>query len=257
MFLGACGGQSEAARESSSDSAALAPAESPAAPPTPSRFEDKTDDGSFHFRYVWPAEVSAAPALAARLEGERDKALTELRSDWRAAQADAPPDCKSCRGRSYFKTWQVVTDLPRFLSLSATLDTYSGGAHGMQTFDALVWDRQRSRAEQPIAMFRSAEAVDRAIRDAFCDALDVQRAKKRGKTAMRDDTMFNDCIAPVANGTLILGSDSGQAFDRIGFLIPPYNAGPYAEGSYEVTLKVTPALLDAVRDEYRRAFQVP
>ena len=54
--------------------------------------------------------------------------------------------------------------------------------------------------------------------------------------------------------TLILGSRNHKTFDRIGFLIAPYEAGPYAEGSYEVTLPVTPAVLAAVKPEWRGAF---
>ena len=60
--------------------------------------------------------------------------------------------------------------------------------------------------------------------------------------------------APSANSTLIFGSSSGESFDRVGFLVPPYNAGPYAEGAYEVTLPVDAGLIDAIRPEYQRFF---
>jgi hypothetical protein len=56
---------------------------------------------------------------------------------------------------------------------------------------------------------------------------------------------------------VILGSKSHKGFDRIGFLIAPYNAGPYAEGSYEVTLPVTAAVVAAAKPEYRAAFVAP
>ena len=45
-----------------------------------------------------------------------------------------------------------------------------------------------------------------------------------------------------------------QHRDRIGILIGPYEAGPYAEGGYEVTLPVTPAILAVVKPEYRASF---
>ena len=45
-----------------------------------------------------------------------------------------------------------------------------------------------------------------------------------------------------------------MAFDRVGFLIDPYTAGPYAEGTYEVTLPVTRAILAAVKPEYAESF---
>jgi hypothetical protein len=64
---------------------------------------------------------------------------------------------------------------------------------------------------------------------------------------------FDDCLAP-SDVTVLLGSSNKQQFNRIGLIADPYAAGPYAEGSYEVTLPVTPALLKAVKPEYRAAF---
>jgi hypothetical protein len=39
-------------------------------------------------------------------------------------------------------------------------------------------------------------------------------------------------------------------------LVPPYEAGPYAEGAYEVTLPVSAAVVAAVKGEYRPSFEV-
>ena len=67
--------------------------------------------------------------------------------------------------------------------------------------------------------------------------------------------MFDECIKP-SEQTVILGSSNGRTFDKVGVLAGPYAAGPYAEGDYEFTLPVTPALLKAVKPEYRGAFSV-
>lgn len=58
----------------------------------------------------------------------------------------------------------------------------------------------------------------------------------------------------MAETTLILGSSDGERIDRIGLLVGPYVAGPYAEGTYDLTLPVTPAIVAAVRPEWREAF---
>ncbi len=213
--------------------------------------------GSFEFTYAWPAKVTAIAPLAQRFDEERKAQYAKWKAEWDEAQSSEPADCVSCRSRGYDKEWKIVADLPRWLSLSATVYSYTGGAHGGTVFDALVWDREKGVAVKPIDMFRSAEAIDSATQDAFCNELDKARQRKRGGPVKRTGDPFNDCIAPVANSTIIVGSARNRAFDRVGFLIPAYNAGPYAEGSYEVTLPVTPALLDAVRPEYRRAFHVP
>ena len=67
--------------------------------------------------------------------------------------------------------------------------------------------------------------------------------------------MFYDCIKP-SEQTVILGSSNGKAFDKIGILVGPYAAGPYAEGDYELTFPVTARLLAAAKPEYRAAFAV-
>ena len=38
------------------------------------------------------------------------------------------------------------------------------------------------------------------------------------------------------------------------FVIGPYSAGPYAEGSYEVALPVDAAMRGAIKTEYQDAF---
>ena len=67
------------------------------------------------------------------------------------------------------------------------------------------------------------------------------------------DDPFSDCIDPT-DSTIILGSSNGKAFDRIGVLVAPYEAGPYAEGEYEVTLPVNDAVMAAVKPDYRATF---
>jgi len=269
LFLAGCsyesGGEAEATTTSAADPApdeATGENAPDAAAQDAEPFEQKEtagdDSGRFEFTYGWPREVSAIPALAQRLDAERKAALSQWRKEWDEAVADETmADCVSCRSRGYQKDWQVVADLTGYLSLSASVYGYTGGAHGGTVYDALVWDREKGAGVKPIEMFRDAQSLDTATQKAFCDQLDKARARKRGGPVKRSSDPFYDCIAPVANSTVIVGSAGGRRFDRVGFLIPAYNAGPYAEGTYEVTLPVTPAILDAVRPEYRRAFQVP
>ena len=50
------------------------------------------------------------------------------------------------------------------------------------------------------------------------------------------------------------GVTLGLAAGQIGVLIGPYEAGPYVEGGYEVTLPVTAEVLAVVKPEYRASF---
>ncbi|MCA8904279.1 MAG: DUF3298 and DUF4163 domain-containing protein [Hyphomonas sp.] len=261
LVLASCSG--EAPSDADTGISDKAVTESPATPlqpsasPSPAKaeeFAEEEGDGSWTFEYSWPAKASAIAPLAARLLADRKRIYAETRGEWEAAQKDSPPDCVSCRSRSFGQEWKVVTDTPRFLSLSAERYVYTGGAHGMSGFDALLWDKRADRARDTLALFTSESAFVQAVRTGFCAALDRERAKRRGDFEMTVPE-FNECIDPL-EATIILGSSNGKAFNRIGFLIPPYAAGPYAEGSYEVTLPLAKPALAAVKPEYREYFSV-
>src|SRR5690606_12481141 len=125
---------------------------------------------------------------------------------------------------------------------------------GNTSFDTLLWDKRTDKALSPMALFVSADALQAAARDAFCAALNKQREAKRGEPVDPTiDDWMNTC-PKISETTVILGSSNSRTFDRIGFLIDPYTAGPYAEGTYEVTLPVTKAILAAVKPAYAASF---
>ena len=220
-------------------------------------FEDNAekDGASREFAYKWPAEASAIPALAERLAAERDRLLGEQKADWDTALAEFKgEDCVSCKTLSLSKEWEVVADLPRFLSLSASIYVYTGGAHGNSGYAALVWDRETGEGLEPEAMFASEAALQDALGDPWCKALKKEKKERLGED-YSDDGFFP--CPPVSDLTLLPGSSNGQSFDRIGLIAAPYVAGSYAEGAYEVTLPVTQAVLAAVKPEFKPAFALP
>ena len=233
--------------------ALLATAAAPVPKPSSGGVDARTAD--YVFSYSWPAQVEAIPALRAHLaadQAERKRTLAGEAAEARRAAA-ADPDLRFVPYTLEVE-WQVVTDLPGWLSLSQRNSHFEGGAHPNSGFDSRVWDRKAGRALAPRDLFVSAKALDAAIRGPFCDALDRERAVRRGEPVNRasgDD--FDACIAP-SEQTLILGSTDRKRFDRIGILVSPYAAGPYAEGSYDITVPVTPAVLQAVKPEFRAAF---
>ena len=130
-----------------------------------------------------------------------------------------------------------------------------GGAHGIYGRTGHVWDREAERLLDPAAMFDVA-ALERAVRDPYCDRLTRER-RDRHREAIGEDIaaedLFPEC-PPLEDLSLILGSAGGERFDRIGLYAGPYVAGSYAEGAYEITLPVTAAVLDAVKPGYRPHF---
>jgi len=259
MAMSACGvpangaGDAAAPARPASEAAPAAkpqPAAAPARSGKPVSFEEGSDGDSWFFSYSWPAQAKAIAPLDALLRARKDKVRAEVRADWRAAKTECPPDSGACTTRSYEEDWQVVADLPDWLSLSSAIGTYSGGAHGNHGFDALLWDKRTGKARATTDLFESKRAFNDAVRAEFCAALNKERAQRREGEELE---LFEDCFDPT-DAVVIFGSSNGKAFDRIGFLIAPYLAGPYVEGDYEVTLPVTAKVLAQVKPQFRASF---
>jgi hypothetical protein len=262
-MLAACSSPEDMAEKTAAAApGAPATAAAPPAPPTPAPakvdFTDNAKQGtgkdapSRDFAYSWPSAVSAVPELAARFTAERNELLANQKGEWAESLKEfAGQDCFSCVNRDFQKTWEVVADLPRYLSLSAGFYEYSGGAHGNHGSQALVWDREAKTAFDPKALFRSEAALQDALGAAWCKALKAERAKRLGPD-FSDDGFFP--CPQIAELTVLVGSSNKQSFNRIGLIADPYVAGPYVEGSYELTFPVTPKVLAAVKPEFKAAF---
>lgn len=207
------------------------------------------------FRYTYPPAAARIVPLRRWLEADRTTLYARFLVDTRVAQREARKDGYPYRAWDFQKEWSVVTETPRFLSLSGSLYAFTGGAHGNTGSLALLWDKRAQRRLALTAVFGSPAAIQAALGADFCGRLDVERASRRGARVTRGTGPFNDC-PKVSEATLILGSTDRRAIDRVGLLVDQYVAGPYAEGMYEVTLPVTPRLLAAVKPEYRAAFAV-
>ena len=246
---------SEAALSLSDADARDAPSDTPSEAPPAGRSVDVSNE-LYEFSFAYPDAAGAIPRLKELLDGQMAQARSQLASSARDDQKAASQDGFPYRQHSFTAKWDVVTDLPGWLSLSAEVYTFSGGAHGMTNFDSLLWDRRAEAPREPRDLFTSGDALRNAIQGPFCDALDKEREKRRGEPVQRDSgQMFSECVDPLAQ-TLILGSSNHQTFDRIGLLVAPYEAGPYAEGTYEVTVPVTGKVMAVLKPQYRSAFSV-
>lgn len=210
----------------------------------------------YSFDYAYPAQAGAIPALKAWLDAELDRERAELVARAKMGRVEARQG--GFPYNAYYRAtgWDVVTDLPGWLSLSAGIESYEGGAHPNHWPATLLWDKANGKRRAPLDLFVSKQALSQAIRVDFCAAIDRQRTEKRGEKIDRTSSdMFTACIDP-AEQTVILGSSNRRTFDRIGVLVAPYEAGPYVEGEYEATVPVTAAVLAAVKPEYRASFAV-
>lgn len=212
----------------------------------------------YKFSFVSPAKASAIPALYHLMEARADKAKQKIAKEGTKAKADAAAGGYPYNRHEYSEDWTVTADVPGWLSLYATQWVYSGGAHGMTTFDALIWDKKGKAPLAPLDMFQSSAALNTAVSKEYCDAIDQERAKKRDISVAEvraQEGGFNECIS-IDSAALFFESSNSQIFDQIGFLIPPYEAGPYSEGAYEVRVPVNEAIMQVIKPQYRASFAV-
>ena len=213
---------------------------------------EETDDFLFEFSY--PSQAGRIPELAALLDGRLDRIRARLASEAEQARRQLRADGFPYNKHSHSSEWQVVADLPDWLSLSEEVSTYTGGAHGNSTVRSLVWDRKAARAMDAIALFTSPAALEQALGDRFCKGLDSERGKRRGvRPAEGSDEAFDKCPG-IDELEVLVGSSNGRTFNRLTLYAGPYVAGPYSEGAYEVNLDVDRAVLGAVKPEFRAAF---
>ena len=265
LILGSCSDKapdqpvqaSQSASAVSSDPAAAATAASAPQPiaAKPVLIDDSTP--LYEFSYSYPKQAEAIPALAGWFRIDAAKQKRALIGNARQGQAEAKADKRTYYPYGHSTKWAVVAEIPGWLSLSAERWESLGGAHPNPWQEGLVWDKRNGTRHRGTDFFQSPAALTAAIRTPFCAALNKQRAEKRGEPVdTKRSGMFNDCIDP-AKQTVISGSTDKRHFTRIGILIDPYEAGSYAEGNYEVTLPVTPAVLKAIKPMYRSGFAVP
>jgi hypothetical protein len=211
-------------------------------------------NANYNFAYSYPTAAGRIPALKARLDKEAAAEQKDIASEAKDARAEAKENGSPFNPYDSTTEWQVVTDLPGWLSLSGFSSRYEGGAHPQHEPTALLWDKAKNREVKATDLFVSKAALSKAILSPFCESLNRERAKKRGAPVdPKSKDPFDTCFDP-AGSVVILGSADHAHFTRIGILMGPYEAGPYVEGDYEVTLPVTPAVLAIVRPEYRNAF---
>lgn len=223
-----------------------------AKPPEAKPFAISEKNELLEFGYKYPKDAAAVPAIVSQFAGDlkrsKDAALKMAREDQAAATKEGFP----FHTHSSETEWTTKASTPLLLSLLAENYVYTGGAHGMTGYKTLIWDRANNRETSIKAMVVSQPALAKALGARFCKALNDARAEKRG-SPVAGNGMFDDCVDPMKQ-TLVPVSTDGKAINQLLVVIGPYEAGPYAEGSYDIALPVDAAMLAAIKPEYREAF---
>lgn len=251
FLLVACGPQ--AAPSAADDAAGQAAAPKPSAPAAkPFAAEDKT--ALYEFTFSWPAEAAAIPELVTRFKAEMAKAKAELIGGAEEVKAMRDKEGDDFQPFTSSTAYETAGQSQRLLSLAVEVWEYTGGAHGNGGTGALLWDRTAKREVDFSDLFAQPDNRDRLLTQRWCDALNTAREEKRGEP-VGGDGMFDNC--PKFDEIAIIPADKNLngRFDMLLLVASPYVAGPYAEGSYEIGLPVTPDLIATLKREYQPSFE--
>lgn len=205
------------------------------------------------FTYSWPAQAAAIAPLNSFMETQAQVEQEEFDAMTAEARSDAERHDYPFRPYDFSRGWDMAADTPGYLSLAAVTYTYTGGAHGNSVFGSMIWDRKAEEAMPQTDFFASSEALEGAVREAYCTGLKAERTERLGANTTNGTDIFDSCPA-LEELVIVLGSADGKKFNSINLMAAPYVAGSYAEGPYEVTIPVTQAVIDATKPEYRAAF---
>lgn len=253
--LAACSSADEVAEDVGVEEKPAATASASATASSAKAVKVREETKLYTYEYAYPAQAAAIPSLAAVLDARGAKARDEMIGEVGELEAEeGDPGAFPVPQHSFEEEWQVVADLPRWLSLSGFFSTYSGGAHGMYGMEGYVWDKQRGRGMDSAELFRSPDYLGSLMGGRVCQALNKEREERRGEPVVEgEDNMFNGC-PELSDGTILVGSSNGKTFDRITVWFGPYVAGPWVEGHYELDFPMTREMLEAVKPAYRAAF---
>lgn len=253
LAVSACSGETSVSASPAANEATPAPRPSAVAPAVEAKAVEEKND-LLEFTYGWPSEAAAIPALNARLEADLVKQRAEALAIAREDKSIRPPDAPF-HGHYLHKVWKSYGDTPRLLSLAAQVATFTGGAHGNTVFDSLLWDRALGRAIEPADLLADSAAAFRATNETYCAALDQERVEKRQEPLpLEGEDWLIGCPSLAEQVIVLVDADGDKRFERLRVLIPPYEAGPYVEGTYEVDVPVTGPVRELIKPEYREVF---
>ncbi|HVI98782.1 MAG TPA: DUF4163 domain-containing protein [Sphingomonas sp.] len=212
---------------------------------------EKTD--AIDFDYKIPSRAAAAPALRDHLLADAETGKKATIRDQAQYAKELPPDAPA-RPYGLEKSWSVVGETGQLLSLVAAGYVYTGGAHGSDSFETLVWDKTANRAVPFDALFTDKTKALATIRKPFCDTLNKERAKRRGGELGTADDWSTRCPEFKDHITLAFAKPVNGTFSRIGVYIPADIAGAHAEGSYTYDLAIPKEMISLIAPEWRASF---
>jgi hypothetical protein len=223
---------------------------------------------------TFPPELKRHPALAAEVKRDAEA----LRAGF-LGQVAANKDYQGPGPFDLSLMYTMVADTPRIVAVAAEGTSFVGGAHGAPLLERYVWllpENHRLTAAELVPDPAGWQAISAYVRDRLlavqrerfdtdadkgADAGDEDGDDEAADASLRKEQLKNaaDMIEqgtepkPVnfANFEPVLGADGKIAALR--FVFPPYQAGPYSDGTQSVEVPAS-VLLPHVAPNLRELF---
>jgi hypothetical protein len=240
--------------------AATATAAPEVTPPLPIELKDEIENNA---RYVigisYPPGINAHPGLA-KVIGDYAKTQRDYLMQTVEALGNKSPRAPYELSLSF----EQVLDTPTLIAISADGSRYTGGAHAEPLVARFVWLPQQEKlltADELISSADGWRAVSDYVREQLRTQLSVRADAQEMTPEVRAEFMRN------ANNMIDAGTAPKAAsfsqfqpvFDAAGkvvalrFVFPPYQMGPYSDGTQSVDVPVD-VLRPYLTPEYAELF---
>lgn len=259
LSLAACNrGTEPAAPSATAPASAEAPAVAPVAQPV--ELKDVVESNE---RYVigisYPPAAKKYPGLSAHLKQYADAARGEL-----IEAVDGLGNDKPSAPYDLTLSFTELVDSPQLVAVAADGSSYTGGAHGSPLIARFVWLPQQNKlltAKELIPQATGWKPISDYVREQLHTQLservdsDELAPAERAELIRDAGKMIDDGSEAEADNFSqfepVVGSDGKLTALR--FVFPPYQVGPYADGTQTVDVPAS-VLLPYIAPAYRGYF---
>ena len=224
----------------------------PAAPIPASALLIRQSSPDHQWRWRIAPEVATQPGL---LRAMRGAALAEAATAGRTAARDAASARQAgypFRRHETINDWSLAADTPQFLALAGEIYSFTGGAHGNTGHAVQIWDKAARRSIAVDALFSDWPRARKLVEPGYCAALaEAQRARRGSQPGSQPGSGGFDTCPKLSEQPIVPYGGLAATAMQMRVLIGPYVAGPYAEGSYVITLPWPAAARPLVKPRYR------
>lgn len=259
LLLTACERQGEGASTAAVAAAPAPVAASPATGPAPKLEDVMETTGSYIVGVSYGPTISSYPGLAELVRAHAAQARVELMEAVDAFGNDQPPSPYELS-----LGYRTVLETSDLVAVSVDGSRYTGGAHAEPIVERFVWLPKQQRmllADQLIADEESWSDIGSYIREQLHTALSVRADREklapedRLRLVREADKNIREGTAPDVDNFSSFEPrvDASGKITALRFIFPPYQVGPYVDGTQAVDVPAE-VLLPHVAAEYRDLF---